>query len=103
MLMQERRKYGQFLAKGDESLKRKQWQEAIRWFKQAREQTRETREVDARISETYYQKFLTGGRKALEEKNLPVARWSFKQAMHYKDTPEAHKLLRQAGGEEEDK
>lgn len=103
LLLRERRKYGEFLAKGNDALKRNQWQEAIRWFKQAKEQTRETREVEDRISETYYRKFLTGGKKALEEKNLPVARWSFKQAINYKDTPEARKLLSEAGGGEDEK
>jgi serine/threonine protein kinase len=102
MLMRTRQKYGQFLAKGDEALKKKRWEEAVRWYKQARQQTQEPREVDRRISETYYRKFLTGGKTALEEKNLPVARWNFKQALRYKDTPEARKLLQQAGGEEEE-
>lgn len=101
LLMRERREYGRCLAQGDEALRQRRWQEAIRWFLQAKQKTRDPREVDARISETYYQKFLAGGKKALEEENLPVARWNFKQALRYKDTPEARQLLRQAGGEEE--
>ncbi|MBN1941805.1 MAG: protein kinase [Phycisphaerae bacterium] len=103
VLMQTQRKYGQSLARGNDALKRNRWQEAIRWFKQARQQTQDPREVDERISETYYRKFLTGGKKALAEENLPVARWSFKQALRYKETPEAQKLLRQAGGGDDEK
>ncbi len=103
LLMRERQKYSEYLDKGNKALAQNQWQIAMRWFKQAREQTKDTREIDERLSETQYRKFLTGGKKALEEKNLPVARWSFKQAIQYKDTPEARKLLDQAGGEEEEK
>lgn len=101
LLMQTRRKYGRFLDRGDDALKRKRWEEALRWYKQAKQQTRDKREIEERISETHYRKFLTGGKQALEEKNYPVARWNFKQALRNKDTPEARKLLKQAGGGDE--
>ncbi|MBN1555309.1 MAG: protein kinase [Phycisphaerae bacterium] len=103
LIMRERKKYGEYLAEGDAALEQKQWRKAIQAYQLAKQQTRDTREVEDRIHETNYQKFLQAGKKALAEENLPVARWNFKQAKQNKDTREVRDLLNQAGEKESEK
>lgn len=99
--LRTRRQYERFLAEGDEALKANRWQDAIRWYTQA-QQTLNTPAVAKRIDLTHYKKFITLGRNALADEDFAVARWNFKQALKYMETPEARKLLQQAEQEQTD-
>lgn len=95
LTLRTRRQYQRFLEEGDEAMKANRWQDAIRWYTQA-QQTINTAEVAKRIDLTNYKKFITQGKEALREEDFAVARWNFKQALDYMDTPEARNLLTQA-------
>ena len=100
LAMKTQREYFRLLTKGDEAMKKNNWQEAIRWYNRAK-QTRESQEINDRIDLTYYKKHVIEGKEALGNENWPVARWNFKRALKYKDTPETRALLKQADAEEE--
>jgi len=99
VLMRTRQQYEQFLRQGDGQRRKKKWRDAVRYYNQAKDLTQDTGEVEERISETYYEWYVTEGKEALREENYPVARWNFKRAQRYKDTPEVRSLLEQASGE----
>jgi serine/threonine protein kinase len=95
LTLRTRRQYQRFIEEGDEAMKANRWQDAVRWYTQA-QQTINTAEVAKRIDLTNYKKFITQGKEALQEEDFAVARWNFKQALNYMDTPEARELLTRA-------
>ena len=99
VVMRNQRDYNRLLGKGDEAMKKNEWREAIRWYNQAK-QVQDGQEINDRVNLTYYKKHVIDGKEAIESKNWPVARWNFKQALKYKETPEARALLKQAIAEE---
>jgi len=98
MLLKTQREYDGYLTRGDEAMKQKKWNEAVKMFEQAKN-IQDDQIVRKRIDLTNYLKNIALGKRALENEDFPTARWRFNLARKNKDTQEVRDLIVKAGGE----
>ncbi|HPS53047.1 MAG TPA: serine/threonine-protein kinase, partial [Phycisphaerae bacterium] len=101
VMLDDQQKYQNLVEMGDKEMKQNRFQEALKYYDDA-SKIQATPEIQKRVQLTRYKKDIYLGKRALEEDDEKTARYHFKRALQFLDTPEARELLNKVGGANED-
>ena len=90
--IQSQKKYSELVTQIKASLKAEEWKRTLELITRARA-IRDTQELKDFENRTHYGDLLASGKKAIDEGNKDTARWYFKRAQRFVDTPEIKRLL----------